>query len=148
MIRNVILLVLLALVLALPFALRPKSDAPGRVDDTVVVISPHNEAIRHEFDAAFRRAHEARTGRPARIDWRLIGGTSEITRYLEGEYTASFRNLWTARLGRPWSLAVQAAFADGRLPKDAPAVQAAAIRMAAIMKWRMAVLVLAKLSAP
>lgn len=121
MIRNVILLVLLALVLALPFALRPKSDATGRVDDTVVVISPHNEAIRHEFDAAFRRAHEARTGRAVRIDWRLIGGTSEITRYLEGEYTASFRNLWTGRLGRPWSLAVQAAFADGRLPKDAPA---------------------------
>ena len=121
MLRNAALLVLLAIVLALPFALRPQAEAPGRVDDTVVVISPHNEAIRHEFEAAFRRRHEERTGRSVRIDWRLIGGTTEIARYLEGEYIASFQNLWTRKLGREWSGVVQAAFADGRLGKDAPA---------------------------
>jgi ABC-type Fe3+ transport system substrate-binding protein len=120
MLRNVILLVLLAVVLALPFALRPEAGATGPADDMVVIISPHNEAIRHGFELAFRRAHEERTGRTVKIDWRLIGGTSEITRYLEGEYIASFQNLWTGRLGRPWSLTVQAAFANGRLPKDAP----------------------------
>ncbi len=121
MLRNAILLVLLAVVLALPFALRPKGEAAGRADDTLVIISPHNEAIRHEFEIAFRRHHEASTGRTVRIDWRLIGGTSEITRYLEGEYIAAFRNLWTGRLGRRWSATVQSAFADGRLPVDAPA---------------------------
>jgi ABC-type Fe3+ transport system substrate-binding protein len=120
MIRSLALLGLLALVLALPFALRPEADQGGLSDDTVVVISPHNEAIRHEFETAFRRAHEARTGRTVRVDWRLIGGTSEITRYLEGEYIASFQNRWTSQLGRPWSAAVQAGFADGRLAKDAP----------------------------
>jgi ABC-type Fe3+ transport system substrate-binding protein len=121
MLRNVVLLTLLAIVLALPFALRPKGEAAGRADDTLVIISPHNEAIRHEFEAAFRRRHLAETGRVVRIDWRLIGGTSEITRYLEGEYIASFRNHWTGRLGRRWSGVVQAAFADVRLPADAPA---------------------------
>lgn len=121
MLRNVILLVLLAVVLALPFALRPAGEGGGRADDTLVVISPHNEAIRHEFEVAFRRHHEAVSGRTARIDWRLIGGTSEITRYLEGEYIASFRNHWTGALGRRWSATVQSAFADGRLPVDAPA---------------------------
>jgi iron(III) transport system substrate-binding protein len=121
MVRNVILFVLLAVVLALPFALRPKAEAGDAAEDTVVVISPHNEAIRHEFEAAFRRAHLARTGRVARVDWRLIGGTSEITRYLEGEYVASFQNHWTGALGRRWSATVLASFADGGLSDDAPA---------------------------
>ncbi len=121
MIRNAILFVLLAVVLALPFALRPAAETAAGADDTVVVISPHNEAIRHEFETAFRKTYQARTGRGVRIDWRLIGGTSEITRYLEGEYVASFQNLWTGALGRPWSATVLTAFADGRLAKDAPA---------------------------
>ena len=121
MIRNALLFVLLAVVLALPFALRPKTGAGDAADDTVVVISPHNEAIRHEFEVAFRRSHLARTGRSARIDWRLIGGTSEITRYLEGDYVASFRAHWTNALGRPWSTTVLASFADGSLPEGASA---------------------------
>ncbi len=121
MLRNVVLLVLLAIVLALPFALRPAGEAPGRADDTLVIISPHNEAIRHEFETAFRRHHFATTGRTLRIDWRLIGGTSEITRYLESEYIAAFRNHWTGPLGRRWSAVVQAAFTNDRLPADAPA---------------------------
>lgn len=121
MIRNAILFVLLAVVLTLPFALRPKVEVAPGVDDAVIVISPHNEAIRHEFEAAFRRSYHERTGRGVRIDWRLIGGTTEITRYLEGEYAASFQNHWTNELGRPWSATVLASFADGRLPKGAPA---------------------------
>lgn len=121
MTRNLTLFGLLLLVLALPFALRPEAEHGPAADDTVVIISPHNEAIRHEFDVAFRRWYKAREGRTVRPDWRLIGGTSEINRYLEGEYIASFRNLWERQLGRPWSAAVQAGFADGRLPADAPA---------------------------
>lgn len=124
MIRNISLLVLLALVLALPFALRPGAEggahAAGAGVETIVIISPHNEAIRYEFEEGFRRWFREKNGRDIRLDWRLIGGTSEITRYLEGEYIASFQNLWTGRLGRPWSATVQAAFADGRLAKDAP----------------------------
>lgn len=118
--KNIGLLLLLAFVLALPFALRPKAEFAGRADDTVVIISPHNEAIRYEFEAAFRDSYQRRTGRSVALDWRLIGGTSEITRYLEGEYVASFQNHWTHQLGRPWSATVQAAFADGRQAKDAP----------------------------
>lgn len=126
MARNVCLFVLLALTLALPFALRPAAEVAETNADTVVVISPHNEAIRQEFDLAFRRHYAAKTGRPVTIDWRLLGGTSEITRYLEGEYIASFQNHWTRSLDRPWSAVVQSAFADGRLAKDAPAEALAA----------------------
>jgi ABC-type Fe3+ transport system substrate-binding protein len=130
MIRNLCLFVALALVLALPFALRPAPGAGGHgsgsADETIVIISPHNEAIRHEFETGFVRWHREKTGRNARLDWRLIGGTSEITRYLEGEYIASFQNHWTRDLKQPWSAVVQAAFANGRLPKDAPAEAQAA----------------------
>ena len=124
MIRNICLLVLLAVVLALPFALRPDAEggahAAGPDVGTIVIISPHNEAIRYEFEAGFRRWYREKNGRDIRLDWRLIGGTSEITRYLNGEYIASFQNHWTRELGRPWSGVVQASFDNGRLAKDAP----------------------------
>ncbi len=123
MIRNFCLFVSLAVVLVAPFALRPQVERgvwAGEAD-TVVVISPHNEAIRSEFEAGFRRWYRQRLGRDVRMDWRLIGGTSEITRYLEGEYGAAFRNYWTATLGRKWSAVVEGGFSDGRLRADAPA---------------------------
>jgi iron(III) transport system substrate-binding protein len=118
--RGIILLALLATV-AIPFLLRPKQASPGQADDTLVIITPHNEAIRHEFTLGFRDWYKARTGRTVFVDWRMVGGTSEIARYLEGEYVASFRNLWTARGQRPWSVDIQSGFQNGRLPADAPA---------------------------
>ena len=109
--RNLTLLVLLAAVLALPFCLRTKTEhAVAGAQDTLVIISPHNEAIRHEFEAGFKKWYLARTGRVAGFDWRLIGGTSEINRYLEGEYAAAFQNHWTQELGRNWSGAVAASW--------------------------------------
>jgi len=73
--RALIVLTLVALV-ALPFALRPKADAARRTDDTVVVITPHNEAIRHEYALGFAEWYQRRTGRTVSIDWRIVGGTS------------------------------------------------------------------------
>ncbi len=117
--RAIIVLALVASV-ALPFVLRPHRASPGGADDTLVIITPHNEAIRHEFTLGFGDWYKARTGRTVFLDWRMIGGTSEIARYLEGEYVASFRNLWTGQLGRAWSAEIQAAFQNGRLAPDAP----------------------------
>jgi iron(III) transport system substrate-binding protein len=120
--KRLIIILALATVVALPFALRTKHTTLGRADDTVVVITPHNEAIRFEYSQGFAEWYRARTGRTVTIDWRVIGGTSEITRFLESEYIASFQNYWTKTLGRPWSLDAQAAFTNHRLPKDAPAL--------------------------
>ncbi len=119
--RGIIILALVATV-ALPFLLRPRQSAPGQSDDTIVIITPHNEAIRHEFEAGFREWYRARTGRTVFVDWRMIGGTSEIARYLEGEYVGSFRNIWTSRLGKAWSAEIQSGFQSDRLPADAPPV--------------------------
>jgi len=119
MLKRAIIILTLVATVALPFILRPKQAAVARADDTLVIITPHNEAIRHEYGAGFRRWYQQRTGRTVFIDWRVIGGTSEIARFLESEYIASFQNHWMRRLGRPWSMEVQAAFTNHRLAADA-----------------------------
>ena len=126
MLKRAIILVALAATIALPFVLRPKQRPPERADDTLVIITPHNEAIRHEFAAGFRAWYRARTGRTVTLDWRVIGGTSEIARFLESEYIASFKRWWSGREGRPWSAAVQSGFSRASLPADAPPAVVAA----------------------
>lgn len=115
--RVVIILALIAVV-ALPFALRPRQSALGKADETLVLITPHNEALRYEYTQGFRKWYQARTGRTIALDWRVIGGTSEINRYLESEFVASFQNHWTKKLGREWSNDVLAAFGDPRIVPD------------------------------
>ena len=121
MLKNLSILLVAALVCALPFALRPARDA-GRWregDPVLVVVSPHIASIREEFAKGFSKWHAERFGEPVRIDWRNIGGTTEIMRYLQGEYAASFR-AWARREG---VAAADAALAPRR-PED-PAAAAA-----------------------
>lgn len=109
MTRALVVLLLLVVVIVLPFAMRPKKSLLADAQDTLVVITPHNEAIRSEFSRAFAAWHLARTGRTVRVDWRMPGGASEIARYLKGEFFAAFGAYWQ-RLGHPWSAEAQAAF--------------------------------------
>ena len=103
-------LALLLVILALPFVARPARAPVGRGGETLVIITPHNEAIRHEFTEAFT-ALMARQGRQVQIDWRSPGGGSEINRVLTAEYAASFERYWTGTLGRRWSSAASNGFA-------------------------------------
>ena len=113
--RALIILALVAVV-ALPFLFRPKHQAVvGKADETLVVITPHNEAIRYEYACGFRDWYLAKTGKIVAIDWRVIGGTSEINRFLESEYVSAFQNYWTKTLKREWSMSVQSAFQDPAL---------------------------------
>ena len=111
-----VLVALLAVIL-LPVLLRPRQTLSQVTDETLVVISPHNEAIRYEFGRAFMAAHKARTGRSVQIDWRTPGGTSEIARYLASEYLGAFQYYWEGKLHQPWNAEVQGAFDN---PKVAP----------------------------
>lgn len=119
MLKRLPILLALVATLALPFLFRQKQVAPGRADDTLVIITPHNEALRYEFGRGFAEWYRARTGRTVNVDWRVIGGTSEITRFLEGEYDAAFKLHWTKVLGRAWSVEIQAGYKNPRLPVDA-----------------------------
>jgi ABC-type Fe3+ transport system substrate-binding protein len=113
--KRILLLLAFAAVVGLPFLLRPKQTVLGAADETLVIITPHNEALRYEYARGFRTWYLARTGRTIAIDWRVIGGTSEITRFLESEYVSAFQNYWTGKLKRAWSNEVQAAFANPRV---------------------------------
>lgn len=113
-------LLAMAAVIAVPFLLKPKDDLFARADDRLVLISPHNEAIRHEFTLAFGKYYKQKTGRSVSLDWRLPGGTSEIARYLKGEYYAAFQREWTLS-GRKWTPDVAGAFDN---PKIVPAAAA------------------------
>lgn len=54
--------------------------------DKLVLISPHWEGIRYEFERAFKARYQSETGRTVELDWMDVGGTSETLRYLESEY--------------------------------------------------------------
>lgn len=121
--KRALIVIALVVVVALPFALRTHSTPTIRkADETLVIVTPHNEAIRYEFGQAFARWYQARTGRTVAIDWRVLGGTSEIARFLDGEYITAFQNYWVNKLGKPWSAEVQSGSQNGRLAADAPAI--------------------------
>ncbi len=126
MLKPVCIIAALVATVALPFALRPERRVPGQADDTLVIITPHNEATRFEFGRGFQAWYRERTGRTVTVDWRVVGGTSEITRVLEGAYNAAFERRWTAAAGRKWSAEIQTGFVNPKLSAEAPALVRAA----------------------
>jgi ABC-type Fe3+ transport system substrate-binding protein len=118
MIRNLSILVLLALVVGLPFLFRNEKQVHAVQAESVVIVSPHNESIRHEFGRGFQEWYREKTGKEVYVDWRVLGGTSEIARYLQGEYTAAFRSHWVNGLNRAWSSEVLLNFSNRRLALD------------------------------
>ncbi len=113
-----LVLAALAATVGLPFALRPKDNLLASADETLVIVTPHNEAIRSEFARGFREWHQRRTGKTVRIDWRIPGGTSEIARYLQSQYQAPFEFYWQRESGgKPFSAVVKQSFDN---PKVTP----------------------------
>ncbi|MCD8481306.1 MAG: ABC transporter substrate-binding protein [Verrucomicrobia bacterium] len=118
--QNLTIGFLFVLILALPFVFRKEQPVIRNPDVTVVVITPHPESIRQEFARGFVQWYRERTGLTARVDYRVIGGTGEIARFLNSEYLNSFRLHWERDLGRRWTRVVQDAAQDHRieLPAD------------------------------
>ncbi len=127
MIRNFSLIGLTALVVALPFIFRqPAPDGGWRAGDPVlIVITPHNEAIRYEFAQAFSAWHQREYGKPVKLDWRIIGGTTEIMRYLEAELVVAFRAWWQAQ-GGAWPVGAVEMVLDRRFDARQPSADVAA----------------------
>ena len=78
-----ILIIAAAAALALPACGR--QGGRGRADNELVVISPHDETIRSELQAAFERYSEKKTGKKATLRWQPARGTGNIMRLLENE---------------------------------------------------------------
>jgi hypothetical protein len=84
---RIAVLILMVVIVGLPFAWQPHEPASDARALRLVIISPHNEQIRYETEAAFSDWHEQQFGQPIEIDWRSVGGTSDIERLLESQYT-------------------------------------------------------------
>ncbi len=122
--RILFILALLAAILGVPFALKPEDEHDPRravsPRQVLNIITPHSESIRREFTDAFRRHMRDREGREVFIEWRVPGGTSEIEKILDTEYTFAFQRHWEGTLGNPWSREVAISFTHRRvgLPED------------------------------
>ena len=60
----------------------------GLAVESVIVLTPHPEEIRQEFEAGFAAWHQERYGQPARIEWRDVGGSGEAQRFVESEFAS------------------------------------------------------------
>jgi ABC-type Fe3+ transport system substrate-binding protein len=113
--KNIAILLICASVIALPFLFQHAPQVtdwqPG--DPELVIITPNNEAIRYEFGLAFSRWHHQHFGKPVKIDWRALGGTTEIMRYLEGSFLAAYRAYWQAS-GKAWPSEASQRLMDSR----------------------------------
>lgn len=117
--RLAIVFVLLAVVLATPFALRQdgeEANLSAGSAERLVIITPHNQSIQSEFARAFVDHMKREYDREVFIDWRQPGGTSEIAKFLRSEYSTRFETLWKQKTGLPLTNAVRDAFLNKRTP--------------------------------
>jgi len=103
MFRNLLILFVAGVVIIAPFLFQQeqKASAWREGDPMLYIISPHNEAIRYEFERAFSLSEIEAGRKPVRIEWINIGGTTEILRYLKSAYGTSFKASWQSQ-GKPW----------------------------------------------
>lgn len=112
--KKKIAFLLLFSTLLIPF-LFYKSDRSNLLNNTqvnkkVVIITPHNEAVRYEFGLGFKKWYKERTGEDVKVDWRVMGGTQEIIRYVHTLYISAFKYFWENTLKKVWSQTIAKAF--------------------------------------
>ena len=92
--QRYLLIVLFLIVLVSPFVLRAaltsgdSAATPAAGAGRLVIVTPHNQDIRREFERAFSRWHAEKYGTPVVIDYRAAGGTVDIKRLLDKTYGA------------------------------------------------------------
>lgn len=87
---RIIILLLLAVIIGVPLAMKPAAQAIEQGEDIakLVVITPHNEQIRYEIARAFNRHRAAQGLSRVVFDWRSSGGTSDLRKQVIEEYKA------------------------------------------------------------
>jgi ABC-type Fe3+ transport system substrate-binding protein len=74
--------------LGLPLVFQPSRAAPAADARRLIIITPHNEQIRYEFAQGFDTWHREHYGEPVSVVYNVPGGTSEIRRMLQAQFTA------------------------------------------------------------
>jgi iron(III) transport system substrate-binding protein len=99
-----ILLVLFVVVLVSPLLVSWRMGAQARrggADDSLVIMTAHQEAIRHEFADAFATYYHQKTGRTAGIEYLTYGG-SDIVKYLDEVHKRMFKEKGTYGVDLVW----------------------------------------------
>ena len=52
----------------------------------VIILTPHVDAIRHEFGRGFAAWHREKFSEEVEVEWRNVGGTSDALRFLQSEF--------------------------------------------------------------
>ena len=86
-----IIIALLALVAGVPVVLSMFMDRGETHDQTLIIMTPHNEQIRYEFARAFNAWRRQRGEAPVEFRWITTGGTSDLVMQLESVMTAAAR---------------------------------------------------------
>ncbi len=95
---RILIILAFVVVLGVPFLVRAQRTKEAGAAETgasvpaVIIVTPHVEQIRSEYGEAFARWHQRTYGSPARVDWRAVGGTSEILKLLEAQYIAAAKH--------------------------------------------------------
>jgi ABC-type Fe3+ transport system substrate-binding protein len=113
-----IALIPLSLLILLPVWMRPVADSAPEATARLVIVTPHNEAIRYEFSRAFRDHCRKTLDLEVVIDWRSPGGTSEIARYIDDQFKAAFRRYWQDAQSTAWSEPIARGFNNRKLNED------------------------------
>lgn len=72
----------LAVLVVLMLALSTGAQAAEKL----VIISPHQASIREEYTAAFQAWYKVQKGVDVNVEWRDVGGTSDILRFVNSEF--------------------------------------------------------------
>ncbi|MDR1255822.1 MAG: extracellular solute-binding protein [Puniceicoccales bacterium] len=106
------ILLLILLIIVVPFVLRDgrKSVMLDDKFDVLVILTPHNEALRQEYTQGFKKWYGKETGKDISIDWRYQGGGQETSRYIESTLSNNFMNYWIGEFNLPWTSEHAAAF--------------------------------------
>lgn len=77
--RPRLLISLVTLLLTFRLTLEPAAE--------VIILTPHVDAIRHEFGRGFAEWHLKKFGENAEVQWRNVGGTSDALRFVQSEFS-------------------------------------------------------------
>lgn len=109
LLRRYAFVILFFVVLVTPFILRlamgvqrsvaPAAGAGG--GGSLVIITPHVEAIRREFADAFSRWHRARFGQHVSVDYRSFGA-GDIVKYFDAGRDTLFKSQGTYKIDLAW----------------------------------------------
>jgi spermidine/putrescine-binding protein len=87
--KEVIVVALFLFVLLLPLIFEGEPAAGTNAERQLVIVTPHNEQIRSEFEHAFETWHARTFDQPVDVVWSVPGGTSEIRRMLLAQWSAA-----------------------------------------------------------